>query len=374
MPRPLQLTRRRVLAAISGAASGVALPRAAQAQTLSDIRALPSLGEIAARRGLLFGSSIASDTLADPRQSELYLHHARIFTTDTALKFASLRPQEGPANFARADEIIAFAGHNKIPIRGHTLIWNDWNPEWVTKLSPSRAAYWLDRHIDEVVSRYAGRIHSWDVVNEPFWPAHGNPGGFRSGPWYDGMGSDYIVRALKRAHAADPAARICINEAGPEWETVWGPSEPYRNGLSGLVDSAQQAGVRLDCVGLQCHWFPDFTFDAGHFRAYLNALGERGVAIYLTELDVNDAQFLGTVEERDTAVAQRYAQLVEAALLEPKVEGIITWQLTDRASWLRGARQLWGPAGAPPRPLPFDDNLAPKAAYHALARVLAPLR
>ncbi len=331
----------------------------------------PSLGEIAAKRGLLFGTAIDADTMADAAQADLYRHHARIFTADNLMKFGSLRPQEGPANFALADELVAFAARANIPLRGHNLIWNDWVPDWVTKLSSARTAYWLDRHIDEVVGRYAGKLHSWDVVNEPFWPMHGNPGGYRSGPWYAAMGKDYVVRAMKRARAADPTGKIVLNEAGPEWEDAWGPTQPVRDGLLQLVTQIQDAGVTLDAVGLECHWFPQFTFDPGRFGATLHALGARGVSIYLTELDVNDGALAGDQAERDRQVGERFAAVITAALKEPKVEAILTWELADGASWLTYEPKLWGPNAQKPRPLPFDAALQPKAAYHAIAKALA---
>lgn len=365
-------SRRKALQAIAAITASPACAVAALAGPTSPITAVPSLGAIAAARGILFGTAIDAETLANPLQAELYLHHARIFTSDNAMKFGSLRPEEGPANFEIADQLVAFAVRHGIPLRGHCLIWNDWVPDWVARLSSSRRAYWLDRHIDEVVGRYAGRLHSWDVVNEPFWPASGNPGGFRNGPWYAAMGRGYVLAALKRARAADPNGKIVINEAGPEWETVWGASsKPYRDGLLRLIDEVQDAGVRLDAVGLQCHWFPEFTFDAAQFRAYLAKLAKRDVSIYLTELDVNDVRLPGDDATRDAEVARRYAALIEAALAEPKVEIIQTWQLADSASWLINEPKLWGPGGRRPRPLPFDAALRPKAAYDAIARALA---
>lgn len=214
MPLTQSLNRRQALALLSGGLGGLASPRGAFA--VPGIEGIASLGAIAAGRGLLFGTAISADTLADPAQAALYCRHARVFTTDSAFKFGVLRPEEGPANFSAADDLVAFAERHGIPLRGHTLIWNEWNPEWVRKLSAARAAYWLDRHVEEVVGRFAGKIKWWDVVNEPLWPPHGNADGMRSGPWYAAMGRDYVVRALKRARAADPGARIAINEAGPE--------------------------------------------------------------------------------------------------------------------------------------------------------------
>jgi endo-1,4-beta-xylanase len=331
-----------------------------------------SLGAIAAERGLLFGSAIDIDTLHNSAQSALYLHHARVLTSDNVMKFGSLRPAEGPADFQHADRLVAFCQTAGIPLRGHCLIWNDWTPDWVRKLSADRCAYWLDRHIDEVVSRYAGRLAAWDVVNEPFWPRHGMPGGFRDGPWFASMGKAYVVRAMKRARAADPSGQIALNEAGPEWEQVWGSSsKPYRDGILALIDEIQASGVRLDRVGLQCHWFPEFVFDAGSFSGYLHEVARRDVAISLSEIDINDAGLRGGEAVRDAQVAQRYRELIGAALREPKVDSLITWQLSDNASWLNDVPKLWGAGGMRPRPLPFDAQLRPKPAYYAIAAALA---
>ena len=68
-----------------------------------------SLGELAAKRGIAFGTAIDTDTLDKPAQAELYRLQARIFTSDNAMKFGSLRPEEGPARFEEADRLVAFA-------------------------------------------------------------------------------------------------------------------------------------------------------------------------------------------------------------------------------------------------------------------------
>ena len=97
----------------------------------------------------------------------------------------------------------------------------------------------------------------------------------------------------------------------------------------------------------------------------------RGVAIYLTEIDINDAGLHGDQAVRDEEVARRYEALIGTALAEPKVEAILTWQLTDNASWLASEPKLWRDKTRPPRPLPFDAQLQPKAAYHTIARLFA---
>ncbi len=374
MKRLSRPSRRRALGLLAASPFVQLYSSPSDAGPLDSIRAVPSLGALAANRGVLFGTAFDVNALTDPALAALTVHHARILTTDSSMKFGALRPQEGPANFTSADRLVAFAASHNLPLRGHTLIWNEWNPAWLGKLSSARIGYWLDRHIDEVVSRYAGKIAVWDVVNEPFWPGHGKPGGFRDGPWFSALGKGYVLRALKRARAADPGCKIAINEAGPEFERSFGHAAPLRSVLLQLIDEAQDAGVRLDCIGLQGHWFPQFEFEPQGFRAFLAALAKRGVAIHLTELDVDDSKIGGSVADRDREVARRYAALITAALTEPKVEAILTWQIADGESWIVHDPKMWAAPDRAPRPLPFDAALQPKAAYHALARVFAATR
>lgn len=339
----------------------------ARAAAIGDV---PSLGVIGQENGILFGSAFDADVLVKPQVAEIYAHQPRILTSNNFLKFGELRTAEGDANFELADKLVAFATDRAIAMRGHCLIWNEWTPEWLRQQSAERVGYWLDRHIDEVVSHYAGKMHSWDVVNEPFWPQHGHADGYRGGPWYAAMGKDYVLRALRRAHAADPAAKLVINESGPEWKDAWGDTQAYRKGLLRIIDDAQDAGVRIDAIGLQCHWLPEFRFDPGLFEAFLNDIAARGLSIYLTELDVSDARIIGSVAKRDAAVATRYRLLIGTALKQPKVEVVQTWELTDNASWLRSDARHFGPNGRLPRPLPFDDQYQPKPAYRAIAAAI----
>lgn len=359
-------TRREILKGVAAAPVAYALGGPAFA---SDVA---SLGQIAQSNGILFGSAYDRDILNNPPFAELYARQAHILTSNNFLKFGSLRPAEGTGDFSTADSLINFALERSIKVRGHNLIWNEWTPEWLQSSSGDRIAYWLDRHIDETVSRYAGRLHSWDVVNEPLWLAHGNEGGYRGGPWFSALGKSYIATALKRARAADPSAKLLINESGPEWQRYWTHMEgaPIRAAFLRLIDELQDAGVPLDAVGLQCHWMPDFEFSPAAFEDFLHEIAVRRLSIYLTELDVSDANLNGSVSQRDAEVARRYELLVSTALKVPQVKVIQTWELCDNATWMRTA-SLRGPNGRLPRPLPFDDQLRPKAAYEALVRALA---
>ena len=96
--------------------------------------------------------------------------------------------------------------------------------------------------------------------------------------------------------------------------------------------------------------------------------------IFITELDVQDVTLPADAGTRDRAVAEIYSRFLVASLRQPAVKGIVTWGLADCFTWIAGYRPRKD--GLPVRPLPFDANCQPKAAYFAIAQTLqsAPLR
>ena len=325
-----------------------------------------SLGAHAAEADLAFGASIASVIAQDADYAQLYKDETRLVTTDYALKFGSLRPTRETFDFSGADYLIGFAQQNNLGVRGHTMIWNENIPAWVKALSSAETRRLFDGHIDAVAGHCAGKIQSWDVVNEPFWPAHGKMGGFRDGPWFAAFGEAYVERALRRTAAADPAARLCVNEAHCENDNEWGRG--IRPRLLRLIDTLQERGAPLHAVGLQCHLRPDEPHDDVFFRRYLEQIAERGLDIYITELDVDDQSFTADIGQRDEAVARRYETFLREVLQVRAVKQVILWELSDKYSWYRTS--FARPPGSQrlPRPLPFDDAMRRKPAWEGIAR------
>lgn len=346
------MRRRDLLRSALAAGAGLALPRSARAAPAT------TLGAAAAKAGVTFGSAFDRDALTDAGYGDLLRAQARVLTTDWSMKFEALRATGPEADFGWAERLVGFGAAARIPVRGHTLVWNENLPAWLKALSRERRAYWLDRHVTETMEHFAGRMHSWDVVNEPFWPDHGNRGGYRGGAWWDALGPAYVPAAFRAASRADPAAKLVLNEAFTESGDRLGLA--VRAGLLRLVDDLLDAGLRLDAVGLQGHITRGRPFDRDGWRRFLADLASRGVEIWITELDVDDAAFSGTVAERDARVAETYRAVLDTALDEPKVTTVITWELADGFSHYRDQR------GAEVRPLPFDRALKPKPAFDAI--------
>jgi endo-1,4-beta-xylanase len=358
-----RMSRRSALGTIASGALAPMLAKTALAQSTD------SLGTIAAKNNLVFGAAAGPILFKDTAYRELYATQAKIITTDVALKIGTIAPMPGAKRFESADRLLGFCASRKIPMRGHCLIWNEWVPPWIKAMSTTERRAYFDAYIDEVVSRYAGRLHSWDVVNEPFWPGHRAPGGYRVGPWYDAFGTDYIRRAFERAAHADPTTRLMLNEAQTERDDVLGLT--VRAGLLKLVKELKDAGVKLDAVGLQGHLQPQYPHDAARFQDFLHELAAEGVDIYVTEFDVRDDTFPDDIPTRDTQVAAVAERFLGNVLKVPQVKALITWQLADNYSFYRGIAKQKNPATTRlPRPLPYDEQYRRKPLWFALAKTL----
>jgi endo-1,4-beta-xylanase len=334
------------------------------------------------------------------------------------LKWALIHPRAGADgyNFAPADAFVNFGLSNHMYIVGHTLVWHGQTPFWVfrgTNLPPGvtnapspspnaptnapgtnapdgarfgggfgggsgrggfngpRASReeLLERmrdHIHTVVGRYKGRIKAWDVVNEAI--ADGGTNILRNSPWREIIGPDFIAKAFAYAHEADPEAILRYNDYGLE-------NPAKRRKLITLIKSLQEEHVPVMAIGSQTH----VSVSSPSFEAEDQALTELetlGLPIHITELDVNGAQggqrTTGAdiannaaatqgalVDDANRRLADAYAGLFRAFVKHDKSVKVVTfWGVNDAVSWR-----------AQGRPLLFDGNDQPKAAFDAVIRV-----
>jgi endo-1,4-beta-xylanase len=348
------ISRRGLVAGTLPAVLGFGAMTAPRAKAADEM----TLAEAGRAAGLLYGASISDEAFADPDYFSLYARETRILTTDVALKFDWLRPSPDRFEFERADAIVAAAKRSGKLVRGHTLIWNDNAPDWLKRLSGREVERVFDEHIEVVVARYAGKLHSWDVVNEPFWPMDGQKGGWRNGPWFAAMGPSYVERAFRRTAAIDKTAKLTLNEAQCESNHDWGKA--IRPPLARLIDDLVAKDVPLHAVGFQSHLQPQWPANYVEFANYAAGFGAKGLEIYLTEFDVNDQSFPDDPAARKAAVAETGAKFLDAAMRTPAVKMVVNWQLSDRFSWYRELSRRSAPASRrTPSPLPFDEYFRP---------------
>ncbi len=156
------------LVPLAAQSSAQVLTQNAAPSAIGTFRGRESLGAHAAAHALLYGCAVDVQALkTDPAYASLIREQCGILVAENAMKWGALRPSAERFHFDEADALIAFAETNHIKVRGHNLAWHRGNPKWFdTDVTAANARKILVAHIQTVMARYAGRMHSWDVVNE----------------------------------------------------------------------------------------------------------------------------------------------------------------------------------------------------------------
>jgi endo-1,4-beta-xylanase len=325
------------------------------------------LRQRAAARGLLFGAAALKSSLSqDPDFARVFARECSILVPEGALKWDSLRPSPTQFNFTDSDWLLDFALRNNMQMRGHTLVWHHALPKWfATTVNRNNAEQVMLNHIQTVARRYAGKFHSWDVVNEAIALQHGQPRGLRKTPWLDLIGPNYIDLAFRAAAAADPKAMLVYNDFGLDYDTPWETAR--RQSVLALLERLVANGTPIHALGIQAHLMREEPkFNPNQTRQFLKDVASLGLKILITELDVTDINLVSNPIERDRQVAGIYEDYLSVVLDEPAVTAVLTWGLSDRYTWI--AKDKPRPDKLPVRPLPLDAQLNRKLAWNAIAR------
>lgn len=336
------------------------------------------LRAVAAQKGLSIGSAAHDEHIVDdPEYATVLAREFDSLTPYTAMKWGQVHPNRERYDFSGADALVDFATAHHMRVRGHTLVWGGAvdppNPDYVNAAaSASELRGLMADHIDSVVKRYAGRVDRWDVVNEPLtvFGGAGETDGLRDHVFLQQLGPGYIAEALKLAHAADPNARLFINDF-----FVLKPG-PKQDRYFRLVRDLLDAGVPLHGVGFQGHLaFPpialpgDVDLPTGEeIEATLRRFGALGIDVEITELNVHTWRFAGDREARLAQQREKYAAAVRACVSVPACKAVTVWLFTDRyPTSIEAALDLDG------EPLLFDEEYTAKPAYFGVRDALAGL-
>jgi GH35 family endo-1,4-beta-xylanase len=230
-----------------------------------------------------------------------------------------------------------------IQARGHVLVWPGWKnlPRSLKALEkdPAKLRAAVSAHITEVAGATRGKLVHWDVLNEPF----------DNHDLMDLLGEDVMVEWFRTARAADPSAKLFINDYAI---LAGGPgTTPHRDNYERVIRLLLDKGAPLDAIGIQGH------FDAGltgpeDVLELLDRYAKFGKPIWITEYDV---------DIDDEALAGQFTRdFYTAAFSHPAVQGIIMWGFWDGAHWHRNAplyREDWSlkPAGQAYRDLVLHE-------------------
>jgi endo-1,4-beta-xylanase len=324
----------------------------------------------AAAKGLFYGSAVSTPALTgDPLLMAQIAAEAGMVVAEYAFKWGALHPDPYRYDWTQSDALMSFATAHNLRVRGHTLVWHESNPDWLAAALTDRttAERILRAHIGAVAGRYRSRIVHWDVVNEPLRPEDGQKFDLRLHPWMASLGSAYLDIAFDACKQTDPTALRVLNEFGLDYAIPW--QQRRRNSLLTLLADLTARKVPVDALGIQAHLdAAETNFDPVVLSRFLDDVDSLGLKVIVTELDVRDDKLPSAVAPRDAAVAAQTGAFLRTVLPHRAVLGLLTWGLSDKATWLD---QTFPRADRlPQRPLPLDAALARKPMWQAIARTL----
>jgi len=244
-------------------------------------------------------------------------------------------------------------------VRGHNLVWHSQLPSWVntTNFPGTSVLPLMTNHIATEAGRFAGKVISWDVVNEPF-----NEDGSLRGDIFEqesvaaGKGpSGYIAMALGAARQADKNAKLYLNDFNIEG------LGPKSDGMYALVKDLLEQHVPIDGVGFETHLGLKFGLPF-MIQQNLQRFADLGLEVSITEMDAR--MILPASPGLLAQQASVYSQLMQDCIAVRRCVDFTVWEYTDKYSWIPGFFKGQGAADI------YDQNFNPKPAAAALVDAL----
>ncbi|WP_290568271.1 endo-1,4-beta-xylanase [Leeuwenhoekiella sp. UBA6783] len=333
----------------------------------------------------LIGTALNARQIAGYHPEELAVvrENFNSIVAENCMKSERLVANQDVYDFTTSDKFVNFGIENNMVVHGHTLIWHSQTPKWFFKdsldqeITREELIQRMKNHIHTVVTRYKGKIKTWDVVNEAVL----DDGTLRKSKFYNLLGEDFIKMAFEFAHEADPEAELYYNDystALPE----------KREGIVRMVKKLQEQGVPIHGIGMQGHVGMDYP-ELEEFEKSITAFANLGLKVSITEFDITvlpspwknqgaevSANFqykeaMNPYPEKlpDTvsnALNQRYLEFFKLFLKHhKKIDKVTLWGVNDGNSW----RNDWPVAGRTDYPLLFDRDNKPKSVVDSIIAI-----
>jgi endo-1,4-beta-xylanase len=245
----------------------------------------------------------------------------------------------------------------------------DWNKlppgmdERIMAATPAQAEGLLRHHVGTIVDHFRGRFRQWNVVNEPI-----GGGGVRPMSWYKKLGESYIDIAFDVAARRDPGVQLTINQVNVEMDVFW--QRRNQDNLLKLVQRMRDRKLPIRAVGIEGHLTSGMCVDQKGLDAMVRALAAMGIAVFVSELDVDDRAFPADPAKRDAAVASMTRDFLDVTVSQPTCQGLVCWGLDDLYNWMPLMGQLSRGDRARQRPTPFDDHFRPKPMWNEIVAAM----
>jgi endo-1,4-beta-xylanase len=330
-----------------------------------------SLRALAAHVGLRIGTAVIPYDLDHPGYAAIAADQFSVVTPGNEMKWQVVEPTQGTYDWSGGDRLVAFAEANRQLVRGHTLLWHNQLPAWLTMgvangtISDAKLKDLLHKHVVDEVTHFKGKIWQWDVANEFFTdgnPSTINPNDF----WVSHLGPGIIADAFRWAHEADRHALLFYNDYNIAGE----------DGTNAKSDAAYAwlkqmlaEGVPINGVGDQGHLDTQYGFSPARMTQDLQRFASLGLKVAITEADVrtfvnNATDQVPTDHLATFAQPYEFSQMLKSCLAVRRCISFTVWGFGDADSWVPGFFTGEGYATL------YDVNLQPKPAYDDLQQDL----
>ncbi|TVU48042.1 hypothetical protein EJB05_07664, partial [Eragrostis curvula] len=256
--------------------------------------------------GFPLGAAVSKYILTNTDYQAWFTSRFAVATFENEMKWYATEPSPGREDYSVADAMMAFAKSQGIAVRGHNVFWDQpsQQPAWVQSLPYPQLLAAASRRIRSVVSRYAGQVIGWDVVNENL---HFN--------FYEGrFGWDASTAFYAAARLLDAGSALMFMN---EYNTLEQPGDMaalpdrYLTRLREIVAAYPENGAGM-AIGLEGHFTnPNIPY----MRAALDTLSQAGIPVWLTEVDI----------AAGPAQAEHLEEVLREAYAHPAVQGIVLW-------------------------------------------------
>ncbi len=242
-----------------------------------------------------------------------------------------------PYSQAEALRFVHELRAHQMKVRGHNLVWPSWiySRVWEPlKSNPPALAAHILSHIKDEVGALKGQCFEWDVVNEPY----------NNHDIQDILGPHCLVDWYNAAHAADPAARLFINDYDITENN--GENAAHINAYDAQIKYLLDNKAPLGGIGLQSHFGRMLTSPEKAY-AIMNRFARFGLPLEVTEFDVNVPD-----EQLQTDYLRDYMTI---AFSQPAVSGFVMWGFWEGDHWLPDAALYRKDFSIKPNGLAYQD-------------------
>ncbi len=325
------------------------------------------------------GGAIMSSEISNPSTVDLIKKHYNSITFGNELKPDAVLDKEACLAMAAegddtnpqvtlnaARELLDFCRENKLPVRGHVLVWHSQTPDWFFKenyaddgefvtqeVMLKRMENYIKNVMEIIEKEYPDvEFYAWDVVNE-IWLDDGNPrkpGTQAENPNYSGWvkifgDNSFVDYAFEYARKYAPeGCKLYYNDFNE-----YMPSKT--DAMIEMCTRLKEKGI-IDGIGLQSHLDVSFPSVSAYEKA-LKKFCETGLDIQITELDATTAD---TSETGFETQAQYYSDIMDLAVkYSDSISAVVIWGTTDDKSW-RAAKC----------PVLFNEDYTAKPCFYSI--------